>query len=89
MAATKTKSPRFCAGRLVNEFNGRFLYAGGGDGAAYNCRTMNDSGIVLQQTVAREAGFAAVLEKPLRDGVLVQTIGEVISAGRRAGSDHC
>ena len=38
---------------------------------------------------AREAGFAAVLEKPLRDGVLVQTIGEVISAGRRAGSDHC
>ena len=38
---------------------------------------------------AREAGFAAVLEKPLRDGVLVQTIGEVISAARRAGSDHC
>lgn len=38
---------------------------------------------------AHEAGFAAVLEKPLRDGVLVQTIGEVISAGRRRGSDHC
>lgn len=30
---------------------------------------------------AQEAGFAAVLEKPLRDGVLVQTIGEVLSAG--------
>jgi FixJ family two-component response regulator len=26
---------------------------------------------------ARQAGFAAVLEKPLRDGVLVQTIREV------------
>lgn len=36
---------------------------------------------------AREAGFAAVLEKPLRDGVLVQTISEVISAGRKAGCD--
>ena len=38
---------------------------------------------------AQEAGFAAVLEKPLRDGLLVQTIGEVISAGRKVGSDHC
>lgn len=37
---------------------------------------------------AQEAGFAAVLEKPLRDGVLVQTIGEVISAARKAGSGH-
>lgn len=37
---------------------------------------------------AREAGFAAVLEKPLGDGLLVKTISEVISAARKAGIDN-
>lgn len=37
---------------------------------------------------AREAGFAAVLEKPLGDNVLLRTIGEALSACSEAGSDR-
>lgn len=35
----------------------------------------------------REAGFAAVLEKPLGDNILLQTIEQVLSARREVESD--